>query len=136
MKRTIVNIAAVLTALIVGLTINNACAEKIDPENPEESFSKPRYFMEDGLLFGPDGRVCNRIKSISGIPLQDYLITGGQQLGYEYKYDTKGRLSEIKWLFSSGTISITYAYSELKMSETVSMPDGSVTTTYQYYPAD
>ena len=60
MKRTIVNIAAVLTALIVGLTINNACAEKIDSENPEEAPMTVRFFVEDGLLFGPDGKVYNK----------------------------------------------------------------------------
>ena len=138
MKRTIVNIAAVLTALIVGLTINNACAEKIDPENPEEAPMTVGFFVEDGLLFGPDGKVYNKLKSISGRRFEKFLFNG-QIVSETFSYDEKGRLSERRLTLQhneeSMTVTAHYKYSELKMTETVVIPEnGTLTAEYYYHP--
>ena len=137
MKRAIVNIAAVLTALIIGLTINNACAEKIDSENPEEAPMTVGFFVEDGLLFGPDGNVYNKLKSISGRPF-DKLLFNGRIISETFSYDEKGRLSERGFTFqiqdeSIMTVTAHYKYSELKMTETVVIPEGGTLTAECYY---
>ena len=137
MKRTIVNIAAVLTALIVGLTINNACAEKIDSENPEEAPMTVGFFVEDGLLFGPDGNVYNKLKSISGRPFDKFLFNG-RIISETFSYDEKGRLSERGFTLqmldeSIMTVTAHYKYSELKMTETVVIPEGGTLTAECYY---
>ena len=135
MKHTIINLAAVLTALIVGLTINNACAEKIDSDTSEDIPVTARFFTVDGLLFGPDGKVCNRLKSFSGVGF-DYMHWFGRMQTQSFLYDDKGRLSEIRISVSSGIVTVSYKYAELKVIETVTSPDGPMSTEYYYYPVN
>ena len=142
MKRTTVNIAAVLTALIVGLTINNACAEKIDSENPEEVPMTVGFFVEDGLLFGPDGKVYNKLKSYNGSVRYDSLVVDEANISESSAYDSKGRLISKNCRNSRGdfsvNINVSYSYSGSTMKEKISWSNsggdsGTYTNTYTYH---
>ena len=142
MKRTIVNIAAVLTALIVGLTINNACAEKIDSENPEEAPMTVGFFVEDGLLFGPDGKVYNKLKSYNGSERYDSLVVDEANISESSAYDSKGRLISKTCRQSRDdsniNINVSYSYSGSTMKEKISLSNSAgesvtYTNTYTYH---
>lgn len=134
MKRVLVNFSAIVAALIIGLTINNACAEKIDSDNPEEAPVAARFFFEDGLLFGPDGRVYNKLKSVTGNPRIEDVIThfySEISVNYttDYTYDSKGRLAKIfltaNTAYGRLSLTVTYSYSKLRVNQTYEWTWGS-----------
>lgn len=83
---------AVLIALIIGITINNACAEKMDKPQPDDggtgtSMTAGLFSVIDGLLIGPDGKVYNKLESSKG------LLFSIEQNSHHVSYDDQGRIS-------------------------------------------
>ena len=105
MKRTLLNLGAILVAFIIGLAINNACADSLENMSDTElrklvaqlqqevNSLKSRVaelegrsgsgagaeigmFNVDGLWFLPSGTACGRVQSSRGTTTQTYTGTG------------------------------------------------------------
>lgn len=66
MKKNLINLGAVMMALFTGLAINNACAQKDNPDEDQETVVVSFFHPVDGLLFGSDGKVANILDSFEG----------------------------------------------------------------------
>lgn len=155
MKRNLINLGAVMMALFIGLAINNACAEKDNPDEEQETVVVSFFHPVDGLLFGSDGKVANMLDSFEGSftaqALMDYFALeyyiGDQK--YSCSYDKEGRLAGMDWkltyISSIGeqhtlTMKVVYTYDGLIVKESLTF-DNEVevikkTNTYTYLPID
>ena len=100
MKKIVINFGAVLVALIIGITINIACAEKIDKPQKEEggagaSMTAGLFRVIDGLLIGPDGKVYNKLASSQGQISKESSILTHESIPRKVSYDDQGRISSI-----------------------------------------
>ncbi|MBR3407004.1 MAG: hypothetical protein IKG92_08910 [Bacteroidales bacterium] len=105
MKKFIINLGAVAAAFIIGLAINSACAKHDSKSDPAGDgggttpvVTSP-FKVIDGLTFGPDGKVYNKLVSVTYEFDIDYYRTNYYTRTEKYNYDDKGRLIKIEWQF-------------------------------------
>lgn len=156
MKRFIINLGAVLAAFLIGLAIEDACAkieDKKENETPKGSAQFAILKNVDGLLIGSDGKVYNKLSS-SSIQNNDVFELGNfygvNACTEKMTYDDFGRLQtrHIEYSYFQNfdnpsvpaTITFSYSYSGLTVTETVSGTGLSnppaETNTYIYLPAE
>lgn len=135
MKKIFVNLGLVISAFVIGLAINNACAQKDDyiglkGDSEEVGTSTPEYFkVVDGLLIGPDGRVHNRIEKINGVNWLVYFETEDNSLDDGegiYEYDEYGRIKTFSIIaphLSGGKLVLSLSYNGLTVRQTAKQFD-------------
>lgn len=126
MKRIIVNLGVALCALLIGLSINNACASKIDDtkSNDEGSvLNNNVYFTQSGdLLFGPDGKVANKVKNVAYSWEEGNLISDLMNLPlHDYTYDEEGHLLVESININKSNVKISRNHSYEGLKETISI---------------
>ena len=142
MKKSIINFAWVPLAFIIGLTINNACADNLtsDDDTPStnvdilnrlhkledemEELKSTVIFINtwttiDGLQFGPDGRVYSKVVKREGtIGILEAITSNGDEGHSTYRYDERGRLSGITITEDWERYTATISYGEKCMKVT------------------
>ena len=136
MKKFFVNLGLVVSAFVIGLAINNACAQKSDPVDNDQPESSSYFKVVDGLLIGPDGRVCNQIEKRSGMNVLG--LFENEEFGgvCTYEYDEYGRLKSLSNVseYQSDCYTLTLVYDGLTVKQSVTANNYSGESTITYRP--
>ncbi len=112
MKNTVLNLAVIVTAFVIGVSINNSCA-KDDDVSDQINQAMVEIFYRDGLWFYPNGTVASKPKSESCTG-SDVCFCPVDQGPYDLSltYDDIGRLSSKTYDYAFGAkLKECYQYS-------------------------